>query len=84
MITAAQIRASRAALRMAAQHLADHSGVALRTIKRIETFDGIPPSHTSTLSAIKTALERAGIEFIGTPEDRPGIRVNFAKRSEAP
>jgi hypothetical protein len=25
--------------------------------------------------AIKNALESAGIEFIGTPDDGPGIRV---------
>jgi hypothetical protein len=27
------------------------------------------------LVTIKTALESAGIEFIGSPSDRPGIRV---------
>jgi hypothetical protein len=26
--------------------------------------------------SIKTALEAAGIEFIGTPEDAPGIRIH--------
>jgi hypothetical protein len=25
--------------------------------------------------AIKNALEKAGIEFIGTPDDRPGVRL---------
>lgn len=82
MITAAQIRASRATLRLSAQSLADMSGVALRTIKRLETFDGIPPSHTSTLAAIKSALERAGIEFVGSPEDRPGIRLKASVPTE--
>ena len=61
---------------MSAQDLADLSGVALRTIKRLETFDGVPSSHTSTLAAIKAALESAGIEFVGTPDDRPGIRLS--------
>ena len=51
------------------------SGVGVRTIKRLEVADGVPQSHSSTLIALKSALEAAGIEFIGTPEDRPGIRV---------
>ncbi len=32
-------------------------------------------SRSSTLVEIKTALEVAGIEFIGTPDDGPGIRL---------
>lgn len=42
---------------------------------RLERFDGVPPSHSSTLSQLETALKEAGIEFVGTPEDRPGIRI---------
>lgn len=81
MITSAQIRAARAALRMPSQELAARSGVAQRTIKRLEAMDGVPASHVSTLVALKTALEAAGVEFIGSPEDRPGIRVLAADRS---
>jgi hypothetical protein len=29
--------------------------------------------------AIKAALEGGGVEFIGTPEDRPGVRLNSFK-----
>jgi hypothetical protein len=28
-----------------------------------------------TVVAIKNALEKAGIEFIGTPDDKPGVRL---------
>jgi len=28
-----------------------------------------------TIIAIKKALEEAGIEFIGSPDDRPGVRL---------
>ena len=42
---------------------------------RFEQVDGIPPSRSSNLLAVKNALEAAGIEFIGTPDDAPGIRV---------
>lgn len=76
MITSAQIRAARAALRMPSQELAARSGVAQRTIKRIEAMDGVPASHASTIVALRTALEAAGIEFVGTPDDKPGIRLS--------
>lgn len=75
MITSAQIRAARAALRMTSLELATRSGVAQRTIKRLEVSEGVPASHASTLVALQSALEAAGIEFIGSPDDGPGIRL---------
>jgi transcriptional regulator with XRE-family HTH domain len=75
MLTGAQIRAARAALGLSALELADRARVALKTIHRFEAVDGIPPSRSSTLLDVRRALEAAGIEFIGTPEDKPGILV---------
>ena len=75
MITGSQIRAARCALRLSAQRLADLSGVSVPTIQRFEQAEGIPPSRSSTLADIQRALESAGIEFIGTPDDGPGIRL---------
>jgi len=75
MITGAQIRAARAALKWSSEKLSDRSGVGSRTIKRFEQVDGVPPSRSSTLLDVKTALEAAGVEFIGTSTDRPGIRL---------
>ena len=75
MVTGAQIRAARAMLRCTAQELSDLAGVGIQTIKRFEAVDGVPPSRSSTLMDVRSALEAAGIEFIGSPEDRPGIRL---------
>ena len=75
MITGAQIRAARAALNWSASKLAEASGVSQPTVQRFEQTDGIPPSRSSTLNEIKKTLESAGIEFIGTPDDGPGIRI---------
>jgi hypothetical protein len=36
---------------------------------------GIPQSRTQTLLEVKAAFEAAGIEFIATPDDSPGIRL---------
>jgi ribosome-binding protein aMBF1 (putative translation factor) len=79
MIAGVQIRSARAAVGWSIEELAARSGVSARTIKRYEALDGIPPSRTSSLVDIKTALEAAGIEFTGTPEDSPGIRVQVRR-----
>ena len=76
MITGIQIRSGRAALNWSIEQLASESSISVRTIKRMEATTGVPSSTKANLNAIKTALEAAGIEFIGTPDDRPGIRIN--------
>ena len=75
MLTGFQIRAARAGLGITAKELAERAGVSLPTIQRFETVDGVPPSRSSTLMNVKAALEDAGIEFTGTPDDSPGIRL---------
>ena len=76
MITSEQIRAGRALLDWTAQNLADQSGVGFTTIVRMESAHGVPPSQAKTLDLVQKALEKAGIEFIGSPGDRPGVRLN--------
>jgi transcriptional regulator with XRE-family HTH domain len=75
MITGLQIRAARAALRWSAETLSKKARVGIQTIKRFEAADDVPPSRSSTLLEVQAALESAGIEFIGSPADRPGIRL---------
>jgi hypothetical protein len=41
----------------------------------MEVMEGMPSGQVRTLMAIKEALENAGVEFIGTPEDHPGVRL---------
>jgi transcriptional regulator with XRE-family HTH domain len=76
MLSGLQIRASRSALRWSAEKLASKSGVSHRTIKRIEQNDGVSNSNLPNILAIRNALESAGIEFIGSPDDAPGIRLH--------
>ena len=75
MITGLQIRAARAAIGWSATELAKRSNIAMKTVARLEQSNGVPPSHSSTLIEIQKTLEAAGIEFIGTPEEGPGIRL---------
>ena len=74
MITGIQIRAARAALRWSAEILSKKADVGIQTIKRFEAGDGVPPSRSATLLQVQDTLEAAGIEFLGSPTDRPGIR----------
>jgi transcriptional regulator with XRE-family HTH domain len=77
VIVGMQIRAARAALRWSIAELAEKSGVSRRSIQRFEAHDGMPSTHTSNLYNIQSVLEAAGIEFVGTPKDGPGIRVRI-------
>jgi transcriptional regulator with XRE-family HTH domain len=70
-ITSAQIRAARGLLNWSAQELVQYSGVSLSTIQRAESAEEVPSVHEQTLAAIKTSLERSGIEFL----DRTGVRL---------
>lgn len=36
---------------------------------------GVPSGNARSVEAIQAALEQMGVEFIGTPEDRPGVRL---------
>jgi hypothetical protein len=76
MITGAQIRAARVAVRWTAVDLGASAGLAARTILRLEASEGVPSTTTQTITKIQKALEDAGIEFIGSPDDAPGIRIH--------
>ena len=65
MITAAQLRASRALLGIDQQTLADLAGVSLPTIQRMEGSTTNVRGVVATLVKVLEALDRAGLELIG-------------------
>ena len=75
MITSEQIRAARQLIRVTADQLAKSSGVGLATIRRFELMVGVPSGNARLLDAIQRSLEESGVEFVGTPDDRPGVRL---------
>ena len=75
MITSAQIRAARALLDWSRQILSEHSGVGISALMRLESADGIPSGNIKTFESVQKAFEQAGIEFIGTPDNGPGVRL---------
>ncbi len=75
MITSEQIRAARQLIRITADQLAISSGVGVATIRRFELMTGVPSGNARLVEALQRALEDAGVEFIGSPDDRPGVRL---------
>jgi transcriptional regulator with XRE-family HTH domain len=80
LITSEQIRAARQLIRVTADDLASKSGVGVATIRRFELMVGVPSGNARSVEAIQAALEEMGVEFVGTPEDRPGVRLNVTKK----
>ena len=74
MITSDQIRAARALLRWSGKDLAEKTGLGFSTLMRLEVLNGVPSAQAKTLETIQKAFEKAGVEFIGTPEEGAGVR----------
>jgi transcriptional regulator with XRE-family HTH domain len=72
MVTSAQIRAARGLLNLSVRELAERAGVHRNTITRVET-EATAPGHS--LSAIRAALEAAGVEFIAENGGGAGVRL---------
>ena len=75
MVTGRQLRAARWLLGLSTAQVADRVGLSRNTVERLESYDGIPPSRSHTLIDMRRVFEAAGIEFIGTPEEGPGVRL---------
>lgn len=72
-----QLRAARALVDWSREELALQSKTTARTITRIEAGETVP--RLSTLQAIRSALEAAGVEFI--PENGGGAGVRLRKET---
>ena len=79
MITSDQIRAARALLRWSGKDLAEKTGLGFSTLMRLEVLEGVPTAQAKTLETIQKVFEKAGIEFIGSPEEGAGVRWKTKK-----
>ena len=64
MITAGQIRASRALLDIDQRTLAEAAGLSLPTIQRMEASDGVVRGNVDSLMKLVAALDSLGIELM--------------------
>lgn len=78
MLTAPQLRAARGLLGLSQAQTADAARVGLSTVKNFELGKSTPIENN--LSAIRKALEAAGVEF--TNGDQPGVRMRKGRSKE--
>ncbi len=84
MITAAQLRASRALLGIDQRKLAELSGLSLPTIQRMETSDGVIRGNVDSLMKLVAALDAAGIELISDHATSTGSGRGVRLKRAAP
>lgn len=63
-ITGAQLRAARALVGMEQRALAEAAGISAPSLKRLEASSGYVQAYARTIEALKSTLERAGVEFL--------------------
>jgi len=79
MVTSAQIRAARGLLNWTVRDLAEKSGVHRNTVTRLET-EATAPGHS--ISAVRAALETAGVIFVAENGEGPGVRLRKIRAPE--
>ena len=67
-----QLKMARAALGLRVRELAEMTGITANTISRIENGSD---AKQSTITAIRQALESAGVIFIPSNGNGPGVRL---------
>jgi predicted transcriptional regulator len=72
-----QVKAARELLGGRNSILADHSGISVPTIKRLEARDGELGGRKESRFGLVAALEATGVEF--TNGDQPGVRLRKSK-----
>lgn len=77
LVIARQIKAARSLIGWEQQQLAQESGVAISTVRRLEALGGGICARHRTIQKIRKAFESAGIEFIGDPN--PGVRLRAVR-----
>ena len=76
-MTPAQCRAARALLNLEQADVADRAGVARATLIDFEKGQRVP--RETTVSAIRAALEAAGVVFLSENGGGPGVRLKKGK-----
>jgi len=82
MITAAQLRASRALVGLDQRALAEASGLSVPTIQRMEASEGVIRGNVDSLMKLIGALDAAGVELIndGAVSEKGGRGVRLKAR----
>jgi len=75
LITTRQIKAARALLGWSQADLAERSGISEPTVARLESLEGELGGRIGTVEKMRSAIEKAGVEFIDENGGGPGVRL---------
>jgi transcriptional regulator with XRE-family HTH domain len=75
MISGRQIAAARALAGITQGELAASSNISIPTLKRMEASEGTASGLANNVAAVRSALEAAGIIFIDSNGNGPGVRL---------
>jgi PAS domain-containing protein len=73
-LTGAQIRGARGILNWSVRDLALAARISVAVLRRLEGCDGCAKGDPSPITAVRQALETAGVEFVTTALGKPGVR----------
>jgi len=82
IVSTHQIKAARMLLAWDQIELARRASVGVATLRRIEAQQGNAIAGPGSVAKIVSALESAGIEFLGTPDVMPGVRLTSIKAQD--
>ena len=72
ILTGEQLSAAMALVRIGRDELASRAGISSRIIEKLERTVGELSGSFREVESLQDALERAGVDFVGSGEDRPG------------
>lgn len=75
IITGRQIAAARSLLGMSQSVLAASARISIPTLKRMEASEGYATGMINNVTAVRSALESAGVLFIDSNGNGPGVRL---------
>jgi transcriptional regulator with XRE-family HTH domain len=75
VLTSDQLRAARGLLGWTQENLAQASGVAVSTVKRMEASNGVIRANTQNAWKVEQALRAAGVELIDENGGGRGVRL---------
>jgi PAS domain S-box-containing protein len=76
ILTGVQIRAGRAIARLSVHDLSELARVSPSVIRRLEESNGSAPLMEEAHFAIRAVLEKNGVEFVFSPNKKPGVRAS--------
>jgi transcriptional regulator with XRE-family HTH domain len=82
-VTGRQIAAARALAGIGQTELATAARISVPTLRRMEASAGVAGGFANNVAAVKAALEAAGVIFIASNGDGPGVRLRKDVEADA-